>query len=225
MKTIALIPARSGSKGVIDKNIRQINGKSLIQYAIDYAMENSWIDEVFISTDSTFYEHQAIEGGAKSLGLRASYLSADNARTLDVCKNFINECKQAFIDIDCLVLLQPSSPIRPDISFSDIDSLFNAKGYNTITSVAKVEEPHPYKMLTLNQEGSIQPLFEFEHLGMPRQSLPTCYMLTGSIYIWKCATLLASSTNFPLPVSYIEQKKFVNIDTEDDIETAKKILR
>ena len=77
MKFFAFIPARSGSKRVINKNARKINGKTLIEIAVKYAMNSSYISNTFIVTDSAEYERLATSFGAYSLGLRPQNISSD----------------------------------------------------------------------------------------------------------------------------------------------------
>ena len=109
MKNIALIPARSGSKGFVDKNIVKLYGTTLIELAVNVAKNSSRIDEVYISTDSSKYERLAKDAGALSLGLRPRILAGDSSRTIDVATNFIESFPFEIIN---LILLQPISPIR-----------------------------------------------------------------------------------------------------------------
>lgn len=224
MNIVAIVPARSGSKGVVNKNIQEINGKTLIQYAVDYALDTSWISEVYISTDSTDYEIRAKSYGAKSLGLRDSVLSGSNALTRDVCVDFLHEYQKVNKkEIDVLVLLQPTSPIRPSLSPELLDDFCNDRDLHTIVTISKIVEPHPMKVFVEHENG-IQPLFDYKSLGTPRQKLPNTYSLTGSLYVWKAPKFIECGTNFPPNIKYVIQELFVNIDTDDDLQKAQELF-
>jgi CMP-N-acetylneuraminic acid synthetase len=103
----AIIPARGGSKGLPGKNIKHINGKPLISWSIKSALESKLIDEVYVSTEDLTIKKCALEYGAK-VDDRPEYLASDTATTIEVLKDFILRHPE----IDTLVVLQPTSPIR-----------------------------------------------------------------------------------------------------------------
>ena len=95
MNVVALIPARSGSKGVIDKNIKLLNGKPLINHAIDAGKNSELINDVFISTDSQDYANLALDAGAKVPFLRPEEISRDDSTDLECFQHFISFFKKA----------------------------------------------------------------------------------------------------------------------------------
>ena len=103
---VAIIPARSGSKGFVNKNIASIKGISLMERAIKKALDSKIIDYVYISTDSNEYEDIAIKSGALSLSLRPSNLSLDSTTTQEVIINFLENDKVK--NVTHIVLLQPT---------------------------------------------------------------------------------------------------------------------
>ena len=107
-QTIAVIPARSGSKGIPNKNILKIKDKTLIEIAIEQAKQIKEIDQIIFSSDSQKYCQIAKQAGAKSLGLRSKELSTDKTKTIEVLMDIINN----FADLDTILLLQPTSPVR-----------------------------------------------------------------------------------------------------------------
>ena len=108
MKNIAIIPARSGSKGLIDKNIRLMNGKPLIWYSINVAIESNCFDEVMVSTDSDRYAEIAKECGASVPFLRSTYNSSDKADFWDIVKEVLSNYKKLGKEFDIVMLLQPT---------------------------------------------------------------------------------------------------------------------
>ena len=94
MKRIAIIPARSGSKGLKDKNIKELNGKPLIAYSIECAIDSGMFDKVFVSTDSLKYANIAIQYGADASFLRSKENSSDSAGSWDVVREVIERLKE-----------------------------------------------------------------------------------------------------------------------------------
>ena len=91
MKNIAVIPARSGSKGLKDKNIKLLNHKPLMAYSIEAALQSGIYDCVHVSTDSRQYAEVAMEHGAEVPFLRSGELSSDLASTWDVMRFVVEE--------------------------------------------------------------------------------------------------------------------------------------
>ena len=112
MRRIAIIPARSGSKGLKDKNIKELNGKPLIAYSIEAALASKMFDKVFVSTDSQKYADIAIQYGADASFLRSEENSSDTAGSWDVIREVISKLKDMGEEYDEVMLLQATSPLR-----------------------------------------------------------------------------------------------------------------
>ena len=111
--TAAVIPARGGSKGLPGKNIKKINGKPLIAWSIESAMNSKLIDKVFVSTEDMLIKNCALRYGA-NVDNRPVNLASDTATTISVLQDFILRNPQ----FDTIVVLQPTSPIR-DLNIID----------------------------------------------------------------------------------------------------------
>lgn len=211
---IALIPARSGSKGLPDKNIKHLLGKSLIERAIDTASQSVNIDNIYVSTDSKHYLSIVSHTQAKHFGLRPQSLSNDDTKTVDVVLNFLNNFK---VLPDNILLLQPSSPIRKGC---DIDNCFNIlknENCDSVVSVVKFEEPHPHKLKKINKtNGALESYIPNSSSETPRQSLDDCYALNGAIYLIKTKKLLETKSFFTANTMPYIMKTLHNIDTEFD---------
>ena len=94
MKNIAIIPARSGSKGLHDKNIKDLCGKPLIAYSIEAAMQSKEFDEIMVSTDSPAYANIAQEWGATVPFLRSKETSSDTASSWEMVEEVLNNYKK-----------------------------------------------------------------------------------------------------------------------------------
>ena len=112
MKSIAIIPARSGSKGLIDKNIRLLCGKPMLAYSIEAAEKSEIFDVVHVSTDSEQYAEIAKNYGADVPFLRGEELSNDTANTWDVVRYVLKKYKELGKYFDVVMVLQPTSPLR-----------------------------------------------------------------------------------------------------------------
>jgi len=112
MKQIAVIPARSGSKGLKDKNIKVLNGKPMMAYTIEAALNSKLFDCVHVSTDSAQYASIAKQYGADVPFLRDKELADSKASTWDALRDVIQKYKEAGREFDAVTLLQPTSPLR-----------------------------------------------------------------------------------------------------------------
>lgn len=211
---VAVIPARSGSKGFKDKNIALINGISLIEYAVRAAKSSTSIDKIIISTDCEIYERIAIEAGAESLGLRPEELSGDKAKSVDVLVHLLSS--ESLSETELVILLQPTSPIRTG---EDIDRCVKlaSETNESVVTVSKVEEPHPFKLKRI-VDGSIAPFIEGTSSEVARQRLPSAYELTGGIYVSSAEQILKKRTLFSSATKPIIVAPTVNIDRKADFD-------
>lgn len=217
-KVVGLITARSGSKGFPHKNIALLNGISLIEHAVLVGKGSLSVQDVYISTDSTYYEKIAVAAGAKSLGLRPENLATDSARSIDVIKDFIGACD--LLGDDIIVLLQPTSPVR---TAKQIDSSveLHQKYAESVTSVALVDEPNPYKLKVLDENNALRPLITGAVSEMPRQELPKSYQLTGGIYVSSVSNIMEKGSLFSDNTVPLIVRDFCNVDSEIDLEFLK----
>ena len=221
MRNIAIIPARSGSKGVKDKNIRLLNGKPLLAYSIEVAEKSACFDEIFVSTDSSEYADLAIRWGASVPFLRGEELASDTASTWDVVKDTLINYKKRGMEFDTITILQPTSSMRTS---NDIINGFNQmkiKDANAVVSVCQVDHS-PLWSNTLPEDGSLDNFLDKEVLNLPRQSLPTYYRINGALYIAKTGyALKANSLYDDKCYSFVMSKdSSIDIDNEMDFTMA-----
>ena len=112
MRSIAIIPARSGSKGLPDKNIKPLNGKPLLAYSIEAALASGLFDTVHVSTDSERYADIARQYGADEPFLRSAETSSDTASSEDAIREVLRRYEEMGQRFDAFMLLQPTSPLR-----------------------------------------------------------------------------------------------------------------
>ena len=139
MKNIAIIPARSGSKGLKDKNIRLLNGKPLLAYTIEAALKSKCYDTVMVSTDSKKYAKIAMEYGAEVPFLRGDENSKDNASPWEVVKEVLLKYKELGKEFDTFTLLQPTSPLRNAKDIKNAYAELKEKNANAVVSMCELD--------------------------------------------------------------------------------------
>ncbi len=209
-KIIAIIPARSGSKGLKDKNIKELNGKPLIAYTIEAAKKADIFDEIIVSTDSEKYAKISRQYGANTPFLRSSKNSDDKASSWDVVREVLNKLDEQF---DIVILLQPTSPLRKSDDIKSAIELFFKKNADTVVSVCETSHPL-FWCNTLNEDCSMKNFIKKEY-QKPRQQLPRSYTLNGAIYICKVKDI--NNLDFYSDKSYAYKMQKVNSIDIDDI--------
>lgn len=183
MKNIAIIPARSGSKGLKDKNIKLMNGEPLLSYTITAAKESGVFDEIMVSTDSKKYADIAVQYGANVPFLRSAENSSDTAGSWDMVLEVLNNYKEVGRNFDTVCLLQPTSPLRIANDISDAYKDFHEHDVDALTSVCEVDHS-PLWTMTLGDDRLLTE-FRQKNTAAPRQKLDTYYRLNGAIFIRK----------------------------------------
>lgn len=226
MRNIAVIPARSGSKGLKDKNIKELCGKPLLAYSVEAALQSGVFDKVHVSTDSAQYQEIALQYGADVPFLRSAEMSSDTASTWDAMRFVLNEYRQRGEEFDMITVLQPTSPLRTAEDITGAYAFYMDKKANMISTVCEMEHS-PLWSNVLPEDLSMEN-FEDEKLAfLPRQELPTYYRENGAIYMLKTAHLF-SQTNIYKDKCYayiMSGSHSVDIDTELDFLIAETILK
>lgn len=136
-KFIAVIPARSGSKGFIDKNIMTLNGSPLFSHSIRFAKKLSFIDDVLFLTDSNEYAKLAIKYGASVPYIRSSQSSSDQSMEEDILSELA--IKMNFSDETYILWLRPTHPLRDIEKFEEAYSMFNNEIFDSVCLVTPVD--------------------------------------------------------------------------------------
>ena len=217
MKNIAIIPARSGSKGYKDKNIANIAGKPLMYYSIAAAKESGCCDEVMVSTDSKEYAKVAQDCGANVPFLRSEENSSDKAGSWDAVREVLSEYKRCGEEFDYVILLQPTSPLR---SAQDIKAAFDMIGNATNAVVSVTPVSHPIQWcFPLDETRSMRDYALSPYCNMRRQDLEVHYQENGAIYIVDAKKIMDSDYNLYLDEckAYImPNDRSIDIDTKTD---------
>ena len=219
MKVLAVIPARSGSKSIAHKNIREINGKPMIAYSIEHAVSSKWINRIIVSTDSEEYANIAKSYGAEIPFLRPLQYAQDHSLDFDVFWHVLTtlQATEKYLP-DIVVQLRPTYPIR---NVSDIDNmimlLLRNEKVDSVRSISKAKEI-PYKMWHKHHDGSLSPLMKDipECYNMPRQDLPEVYYQNACIDVFRPQVILEKKSMSGDYILGYEMDENYDIDTEED---------
>lgn len=222
MKKIAIIPARSGSKGLPNKNILNLCGKPLIAWTIEAAIKSHQFERIILSTDSQQYGQIGKEYGAEVV-YRDENVSNDKASTYDVIKDLFNKINIA--DINYFVLLQPTSPLRNENHIKEAINIFENNYYCKDTLVS-VKEAHKSADLIKPIDDTLSlKNFDKDFSNYKRQSYKE-YEPNGAIFISKIDTYLKVKHFFGKQgIAYImNEDDSIDIDDRNDFELAINIL-
>lgn len=226
MRNLAIIPARSGSKGLKDKNIKLLNGKPLLAYTIEAAKKSGLFDEIMVSTDSREYADIAKKWGANVPFLRSDELSNDTASSWDVVKEVIERYRILGTEFDTVALLQPTSPLRTSNDIVEGYKVLKEKAANFVIGVCEMDHS-PLWANTLPEDLSMENFIRPEVVKMPRQSIPTYYRINGALYIVKVDYLMRTPDIYGDRsfASVMKKENSVDIDSEVDFDIASYLLK
>jgi len=211
---------RGGSKGVPNKNLRQLNGKPLLSYTIEQAISCNLFEHVVVSTDSTKIAENSINYGAQAWFLRPAQLATDKAPKIPAIRHALLESEHYYgQQFDVLVDLDATSPLR------SVDDIIGAylqfvRENADILITACPARKNPYFNMVEWVNGRIQKVREINPPPFRRQDAPNVYDMNASIYIWKRKALLECDTLFTERTSLyvMPEERSVDIDTELDLE-------
>ena len=220
MKNIAIIPARSGSKGLKNKNIKELCGKPLIAYTIEAALQSGQFEEVMVSTDSEKYAKIARQYGANVPFLRSDITSGDTASSWDTVEEVLAEYRNMGMSFNTFCLLQPTSPLRTYQDIREAYKIYEEKASFAVVSVCEAEHS-PRWCGHLPENGEFLDFVHAENMKQ-RQVGRKFYRINGAIYIvnvdrFENNRFLYQEGSY----AYImPQNRSIDIDTEIDFKLA-----
>jgi N-acylneuraminate cytidylyltransferase/CMP-N,N'-diacetyllegionaminic acid synthase len=183
-RVLAIVPARSGSKGLPDKNVRDLLGKPLLAWAVLQARASDHVDDVVVSTDSDRYAKVAEAYGGSVPFIRPGRLARDETPISEVVVHLLDWLKERDKTYDILALVEPTSPLRTqgDICVPLEILADPEEESDSIVSVQRLrEESHPYLVKEI-VDGSLDSFYETDVEIHQRQQLPDLFQLEGTIY-------------------------------------------
>ena len=226
MKIITIIPARSGSKSIPEKNIQLLAGKPLLAHSIEYSLRSQIVGRTIVSTDSEDIANLAVDCGADVPFIRPSCFAEDTSIDYEFMRHALDYFEAEGEIYDAYVLLRPTSPLRP-LGLIEQAALL-LEEFTEATSIrcmAQVSE-HPYRIW--RGDGPVYPVLDdlYEPYNMPRQALPKMLFQTGDLEMVRRDTLLNGSVSggcvYPL---LIDHQAMIDIDNWDDLKQANERLK
>jgi CMP-N-acetylneuraminic acid synthetase len=217
MKTIAIIPARGGSKRLPNKNILSLGGIPLIAHSILYAQKNKdIIDDIYVSTDDQAIKNIALQYGAKVIDRPVS-LSGDFEPTVSTLKHVLEAIEYK---VENVILLQPTNPLRPEKLLREAFGIYQKENYDSLFTVSR-----SHQKLGKVIDDMFLP-FNYE-LGQRSQDIEPLYFENGLLYISKAKLILEdkiiSETAYPYEVDSIFAT--IDIDTQEDLDYAEYLIK
>ena len=223
MTPLYIIPARGGSKGIPRKNIKLLAGKPLIAYAIDNAMK-SMPGHIILST-----EDEEIASVGRSCGLNIDYmrpsaLATDTSGSREVILDTMDWADANGINYDCIVLLQPTSPLR---TADDIDACINmySSAVDMVVSVSESDANPYWDIFELDDKGVLH-ISKGDGLYTRRQDAPKAYQYNGAVYVINPKSIRESALGaFKHRIPYVMPKgRSIDLDTPIDWSIAEALL-
>ncbi len=217
---IALIPARSGSKGVAHKNMRDLAGHPLLEWSIAASKQSQLIDRTIVSTDSEVYAEFAVEKGAEAPFLRPPEISGDKSSDYDFIKHALDWLGHHGYTPDYIVHLRPTTPLRnPTLIDQAIKYFMSHPEATALRSVHPMSES-AYKSFEITPEGQLSRIgsgsTDLDAANQARQDFPTTYVANGYVDVLSTAFILSSQLihgDYVLPFVTLVAHE---VDTEED---------
>lgn len=223
-RNLAVIPARSGSKGLPGKNIKPLAGKPLLSYTVLAAKESGLFEEIYLSTDSAEYAQIGVEYGASVPFMRSAVLSGDTAGSWAVVRDALRKYGAAGREFDTVALLQPTSPLRTVRDIVGAYQLFASKNAEAVVALCETNHS-PLLCNHLPIDGSLEGFLNPNANG-PRQEYGGFYRINGAIYIAR-TPFIENTVNLYQAGCYgyvMPKERSVDIDDEIDFFIAQALI-
>jgi len=229
MKTLGVILARGGSKGIPRKNIKTIAGKPLIAWTIEAAMDSGVFEDIVVSTDCQEIAMIARAFGASVPFMRPDELAQDHIWSRDALKHAVLASEDHYgVTYDYVIEMPCVAPLRSSKHIIEASNILIKTGCDSVTSVTQMQDKHPVRMKRIVNGMLKDFTTEFpEGEGSRRQDLEPCYIRNGAIYAMTRDCIVNKfSRHGDTCVAYImPEQDSVNIDTMLDFKLAKILLR
>lgn len=218
-----VVPARGGSKGVKRKNLRVVGGKPLLAYALNAAKAALGVSRLVVSTDDDEIAQVARNQGAEVPWMRPHELATDRISLIPVAQHALHAMRELGFNPDAVMTLQPTAPAISRETIEKAIALMAETNCDSVSSVRKIEQNHPYRAQHLREFGVLEPLFPEAEKYLQRQDRPALYGPTGGIYLRRAHVLDAwTGSDFCMGndrrAVVVDDWQATNIDTELDLQ-------
>ena len=219
-KVAILIPARGGSKGIKNKNLKIFNKKPLIYWSIKQALDSKFSSDIYVTSDSTNILNYAKKFNIKTIS-RPKHLAKDGSSTEDAILHFIKKSK---IFYDNIILLQPTSPLRKKNDINNAYNLFMKKKCNSLFSVSSFSDFTVWKQ----SNKKIVPFSYNPNSRLGRQKQTKYFIENGSIYIFKSKLISKIMNRIDVKsfnIYKMNKLQFFEIDDLEDLKICENIFK
>jgi len=226
-RCLAIIPARGGSKGLPGKNLKQIDGLSLVGHAVLCALDVEWIDKVLISTDCQDIADEAVRHGAECVALRPPELATSAALAIDAWQHEWHQVERNYNQkYDLCAWLEPTSPCR---IMDDFTRVYDTYSHNPCDGVVTVSElpgnANPNKLLKIDTTGTLNYYKPHQKKYGNRQFNPDYFVTNGLVYLKDRASILDKEQIIsPQTRAQIITRPVVSIDNQFDLDFARWVM-
>ncbi|PKP04542.1 MAG: acylneuraminate cytidylyltransferase family protein [Bacteroidetes bacterium HGW-Bacteroidetes-9] len=219
MKTLYLIPARGGSKGITGKNLREIAGKPLFMHTLDLARQFAPDADICLSTDDEAIVSAAEKAGYSVPFIRPEELASDNSGMQEVLNHALDFYAKKGVNYETLVLLQPTSPFRRATDIKNALSAYSAE-IDMVVSVKETDANPYYVLFEDNADGFLNKSKEGNFTR--RQDCPKVWQLNGAVYVMNVSSLREKGIkNFSrIRKTVMDSIHSLDLDTELDWQMA-----
>ena len=217
---LAVVPARGGSRGIPGKNLRMLGGKPLLAHAIECGLASPDIDHLVVSTESADIIAVAREHGADTPFVRPVELASDTAPMLPVLQHAIVECERYYRkQVDLLVLLDPTGPLRTPADISACIKLARQSGCDAVISGNRAHRSPHFNMVSPNGDFVKLTITPPENVGR-RQDSPAVFDLNTVVWVYTRQALMQEKARIPRKskLYLVPPERAIDVDSEFDFE-------
>ena len=228
VKILAVIPARSGSKGIPNKNLKKIQGKTLIRHAIEIAIKSKMFDNIVLSSDSIKYKNEIKNYNNIDFILRGKKISNDKSNSLSAWRDALKKTEtKNKIKFDFTYLLEPTNPTRKVKDIKLIQKQINKYRLNSCLTISETPSSFTKHKTLIIKNNKIRYLKSNGYNFTIRQKIPKHYYRNGICYAADTKHIMNCKNNFICnKTGYIIIDRLnINIDTFSDLAIARLIMK
>ena len=222
-RVLAIIPARGGSKGLPEKNLRKIGGRTLVEWALFAAQGCPFLDRIIVSSDSKRIINKVNKHGLFAPFVRPSELARDETPSLPVFQHALNWAEtEDHCRYDYIVVLEPPCPFRLAEHIKKGLEIGISSKATSVMSLVEVSDCHPVRIKRLLPDNSIKPFCMEEPEGLRRQEQEPAYIRNSAVYVFSRKIIVNNRLWGNKPYGFIMEKSFyaINIDVITDLYAA-----
>jgi CMP-N,N'-diacetyllegionaminic acid synthase len=224
LSVIATVCARGGSTGLPRKNVRPLLDKPLIAWTIEQAARIAAIDAVYVSTDDEEIASVARAAGGRILGMRPAELATSTAPKIPVIRHLVEQVEASGTNVDTIVDLDPTSPLRADRDIEDCLALLTPEVDVVITVFPSEKSPY-FNMVEESSDGTIRLVKAPASPVYGRQGAPQVYSMNASVYVWHRHTFNKGLWEGKVRMHCMPRERSIDVDTLLDFRLVEMLMK